>query len=773
MLPDAAAPRPSNLPSDVTSFVGRRQIGANLKSMVTSARLVTLTGPGGVGKTRLALRAANSARNAFPDGVWFVELAALKTPALLVSTVSKALGLRGTGHEDTLHALMDFLSERRVLVVLDNCEHLIDGCNELLTTLLRACPYLRILATSRQALGCAGEHVLSVPPLSVPNDGPATVAASMHTESVSLFVDRARAATGQFNLTEDNVDDVVAICRHLEGIPLALELAAVRLRGLAPAQILRLLQDRFQLLTSGPRGGAERQRTLQNCIDWSFELCTRGEQELWTSLAVFSGGFELDAVYAINPNQSREELVDGLLSLVEKSILIREEQSGQVRYQMLGMLQQYAEQKVATSERRDALQRLHRDFYAGLAAGARSKGLPGQQLSWFHRMHREHSNFRAALLFCLDSGDGTEAGMVMATRLLNLWSTFGPVSEGIAWLERFLAASPDPTLPRFEALHAVVWLHSISGGHERGGRYLHEMEELDTLLDGTARTLAVQARGIHALYSDNLGGALEYLEEAAAGFRAEGDDYHLLQTLGPLGVAHDLAGLIDRGMAFHRECMEVSERTADVYFRAFSLATAGLLAFHNGEPIQAARHVQDSLRLKLLLDDRLGIAMCLDSLAVITTSSNPHRAAVLLGSARAAYAAIGVPSDALPGRGQRLEACERTLRATLSPKEMHKLVNKGLGLAQDARIAFGLDESGADEQTERSVEPRRETLTRREREVAALIAEGLTNREIANRLVISQRTAESHVDHILVKLGFNTRAQVASWFESLDSRQPN
>lgn len=750
----------------MTSFVGRRQILASLKRTLTTARLVTLSGPGGVGKTRLALRGASEVRRGFPDGVWFVELAPLEEPSLLASTVANALGLRGPRSDDSLADLGEFLARRKALLILDNCEHLVEACADLVAQLLRVCSDLHVLTTSRQALGCAGEHVLSVPPLSVP-EGPGTVAASVLTESVSLFLDRARAVLPDFELTDDNVGDVVTICRYLEGIPLAVELAAVRLRGLAPAQIAQRLRDRFQLLTTGPRGVPNRQRTLRNCIDWSYELCTPDEQALWANLAVFSGGFELDAVYALHPDRAGDDLLDDLLSLVEKSILVREELPGQVRYRMLEVIRQYGEHRLVDSGRRDALQGMHRTFHADLAACAHAEWLSEHQVSWLQRLHREHSNFRAALQFCIDSGDGTEVGMVMTTHLLTLWSAFGLIGEGRAWLGRFLAASADPTPVRLEALHVGVWLDSISGHHESGSRLLDEAAEVASGLEETAQNLVKQARGVHALYSGDIDGALTHLGDAAAGFRTAGDDYGLLQTLCPLGVACELAEVIERGLECHREVMDISERAGDVYFRSFSLTNAGLLAFHRGDLKRAVRYVQDSLQLKLALDDRLGIAMCLDSLAVVTAASNPHRAAVLVGAARAAYAAIGLPSNALPGRGHRLDSCAKVLGETLRADEMRTAVETGGGFDQDSAIAFALDEARPAVRVERPERGARDTLTPREREVASLIAEGLSNKEIGLRLVISQRTAESHVDHILAKLGFTSRTQVASWFENV------
>ncbi len=769
--PNDVPPRHGKLPCDVTSFVGRRRLRATLKRMVTSTRLITLTGTGGVGKTRLAVRVAADAHVAFPGGVWFVELAPVESPSLLADTVAEEIGLRGPHPHGSLGALREFLVAPKSLLVLDNCEHLVDGVSDLVTQLLRDCPELHTLTTSRQALGCKGEHVLSVPPMSVPDEGSLTITTSAHVESVQLFLDRACAVLPEFELSSENIGDVVDICRAVEGIPLAVELAAVRLRGLSTSQIAQRLGDQFRLLTTGPRGVPDRQRTLQNCIDWSFDLCTPDEQDMWAQLSVFSGGFELDAAGALHPGRAEDELLDLVLSLVEKSILIRTESAGQIRYRMLEMIREYGERSLDHSGQRDVALRRHRDHFAFLAARARSEWLGTQQVGWLHTLHVEHANFRRALQFCLDSGDGLDTGMATAADLLHLWTSFGLVSEGRAWIDRYLAAATGPTPARLRALHVGVWLDAISGHLDRGQRLLNEAAEVATTLGGAEMDLVMQARGVHALYSGNTCEAVSYFRNAASGFRAAADDYRVLQTLCPMGVACELAGEIDLGLDCHRECMEISERYGEIFYRSFALSNAGMLDLHRGDPEQAAQHLQDSLRLKISLDDRFGIAMVLESLAIATTEIDPHRAAVLLGVARAGYTSIGLPSDALLGRSRQLYESEQLLSRKLSDSDLHQAIAEGSRLERAVAIAFALGDEPITTRASRH-SANTDVLTRRENQVAALLAEGLTNKEIALRLVISRRTAESHVDHILTKLGLNSRAQVASWFASRNKYEP-
>ncbi len=760
----ADSPVAGNLPADLTSFVGRRQLRSDLKRTLATARLVTLVGPGGVGKTRLALRGASEVRRLFPGGVWFVELGSLESPPLITGTIANSLGLRGPLSQYLSADLSTFFADRAALLVLDNCEHVIDECADLITRLLRSCHPLHILTTSRQALGCAGEHVLQVPPLAVPGEEDSTVAQSELTESVALFLDRARAVLPDFELNERNVGEVATICRYLEGIPLALELAAVRLRGLAPAQIALRLRDRFELLSSGPRGAPDRQRTLRKCVDWSYELCTPEEQNLWADMSVFTGGFEIDAITGIHPNASEIELVECVLSLVEKSIFVREDHSDQVRYRMLDVIREYGQQRLSEASGMAAVEHAHVTFYVELARCAQAGWLSSHQVQWLRRLHREQLNFRAALKHCVDTAEGAEVGMAMYTNLLTLWSAFGFIREGRTWLDRLLELAPAPTQLSLEALHVGVWLDSISGHHESSALLLDRAASVANYVHSEyAQYLLAQARGVHALYAGEAEKALAHFTEAARGFSELEDDFRLLQTLCPMGIACELSQAIERGMECHERVMEISERVGESYFRAFSLNTAGMLAFHMGDTDSAVRYVQESLQLKLDLDDGLGIAMCLESLALVTAPSSPNRAAILIGASRKAYASIGLPSNALPGRSERLDACISAMTNLLRPDEMGSALRTGSNFDQPSAIAFALNKPAPTSAPGQKRKTDESKLTRREREVAALIAEGLSNKDIGLRLVISQRTAESHVDHILTKLGFSSRVQISSW----------
>ncbi|SQD95870.1 MULTISPECIES: LuxR C-terminal-related transcriptional regulator [unclassified Parafrankia] len=369
------------MPAERTSFVGRRTECADLRRLLGDVRLVTVTGVGGVGKTRLALRTAAEARRAYPGGAWFIELAQLRDPRLLGHTVAATLGCPPRGADQLLATLTDHIASRRILLLLDNCEHLVDACAELTDILLGACPNLHVLATSRESLRVAGETVYMVSPFPVPDGHDARRHAA--SDATTLFRERARSVRPDFELTEDNRAAVGEICRRLDGIPLAIELAAVKTRALPPAEILARLSENTEILRHDGRRVADRQRTLRTCVDRSFDLCTPQERLLWTHLSVFAGGFELDAAEGIcGDERFAEPLLDLIFSLVDKSILTYEPGAERGRFLLLEMLRQYGQEKLEESGGWQAMRRRHRDWYADLAARADQEWTgPGQQ-SW-------------------------------------------------------------------------------------------------------------------------------------------------------------------------------------------------------------------------------------------------------------------------------------------------------------------------------------------------------------------------------------------------------
>jgi non-specific serine/threonine protein kinase len=481
----------------LTSFVGRRREVTEAKRVLSASRLVTLTGPGGVGKTRLALKLAADVRRTFGDGVWLVELDQLRDSALVAHTVAESLGLRGQSGRPPMAALEEFLAERRPLLVLDNCEHLVGTVAALADTLLRSCPHLRILATSREPLGIGGEATLPVPSLSVPDPRrPSSAQKSSHCEAMTLFAERAASVVPGFSITEDNRLAVAEICHRLDGLPLAIELAAVRLRALSAQEIAHRLGDRYRLLTRGPRGVPTRQQTLRSCIQWSYDLCTPPEQRLWARLAVFAGGVDLDAAEGVcaGNDLAAEDVLDLVASLVDKSILVPE-QGTVVRYRLLDTIREYGREKLGETGEYTTLRR-HRDWYADFVARADTDWVGPRQVGWLTRLDREHPNIRAALEFSLSEPGEAPTAQRIATELFPYWLARGLLSEGRHWLDQALACDTGLTLERSRALSRDSTLAGLQGDLATGSALVEEGRELAAQLgDAAARTQAMLATG--------------------------------------------------------------------------------------------------------------------------------------------------------------------------------------------------------------------------------------------------------------------------------------
>src|SRR5215510_3547170 len=461
------APITGNLPAELTSFVGRRGELAEVRRLLAGSRLVTLTGVGGVGKTRLALRAAAGLARAFPGGEWLVRLDQLRDEALVAQAVAGALGLQDRGGYAPAAALADYLAGRRLLLVLDNCEHLVDAVAELADLLLRAVAGLRVLATSRESLTIDGESVLPVPPLPVPPPGRRLTAAELtRFPAVGLFAERAAQVVPGFAVTEANAAAVAGICRRVDGLPLAIELAAARLPVLSAEQIDARLGDRLGLLTGGSRTQPARQQTLRASIEWSYELCSRAERLLWARLSVFADGFELDAAERIcaDDRLAAGQVLDLLAALAGKSILTAEHSEGVARYRLPETLREYGHERLQESGEETALRRRHRDWHEQLARQAETDWLSPRLAEWVARLLREHANVQAAQDFCQAEPGEAEAGLRIALHvwLLYYWSA-GHVSEGRYRLSQVLARAHEPTVWRARGLLLAGYLAAVGG----------------------------------------------------------------------------------------------------------------------------------------------------------------------------------------------------------------------------------------------------------------------------------------------------------------------
>ena len=759
---------PSSLPAELTGLVGRRQDCAELRRLLSESRLVTLTGFGGVGKTRLALQVASELQRAFPDGAWFVPLGELSDGSLMAETVATTLGIHDQAHRLGMIHLTEYLRSRDLLLVLDNCEHLIDACAVLVDSLLRACPRLRILATSREALRIDGETLRPVAPLSVP-DGVAGLAASpQEYEAVRLFVERAGQVVPSFAIDDENRSAVLGICQHLEGIPLALELAAIRLRAMSPAELLERLQQHWDLLDLGSRGAPERHRTMTACLEWSYALCSPEERDLWARLSVFAGGVEMDAIQYVTAQPggtlTPARTAQTVQALVDKSLLTSELHDGRARYRMLDIIRRFGMDRLESSGELGTARLRHRDFYVELMVRVDAEWMSPKQIEWLRRLRREEANVRVALeVCCIEPGEGP-TGLALVSRLRKYALSYGWFNEGRKWLDRLLPLVPEPTMIRLRGLRAACWLAVLQADREAAATLLDEARQLASELGPDAAWLVDQTTGRYEMLLGDFTAAAHSFERTLAGLGADGDLHDQAETHHLLGLIHGFSGDLDRATACHRACQEICRRAGESWCSSYSLWHLGLVVWAEGDAGRAVQLERQSLELKRRMDERLGVALCLEALAWIHGHDDSRRAATLLGAADALWKVMGTSVRLNPGLSLMHERSDASVRVSLGEQAFNDAFAEGAAMSAGEPIAYALGEKSEPLRPVRE-SPRSDPsgLTRREREVAELIAAGLSNKDIANRLVISRRTAEAHVEHILTKLGFGTRTQVATW----------
>jgi predicted ATPase/DNA-binding CsgD family transcriptional regulator len=763
------------LPAASNSFVGRRAEIASVRQALVSSRLMTLTGPGGVGKSRLALQAAGEMRRSFSEGMWLVELAELRDPERLAGTVAEQLDLApggDTGGRGPVELLTAFLHTRRALLVLDNCEHLLEACGDLVDTLLRAAPRLRVLATSRTALALPGEHVLPVAPLPVPEPGSA---AADEDGAVALFAARASSVINGFAITPDNNAAVARVCARLDGLPLAIELATARLRALSVTELADKLDAHTDVLAGVARHGPERQRGLRPSADWSHALCTPDEQLFWARAAIFAGGFELTAAAEVccDAELPEQVLLDVVSGLVSKSILVREERSGRVRFRMLETIREYGRSRLAPGDWAE-LRARHLAHFAGLIDRSVERWFGAEQEECCLRLAEERANLRYALRTAVGSGvsgAGPGAGR-SALHLVGapwfLWAALLPLAEHGRWLGRALDADPEPSSVRCEALLTHALVATLSGDHPLAGERLAEADELaGKLADAYLAARALHHRGLLDLLAGRLDRSGAELEEALRRYQdcPVPPDVLALLRLG-LGMH---AALAERTAAAQGHFEWVRSRCAvsgERWLRSYAAHGLGLVALRTGDTVGAVEHATESLRLGRVFDDAVARSLALELLAWAEASGGDgERSAVLLGAASGTWDSVGTRLY-----GTTWWYADRARVASLAREQAGDAVYqvelaRGRALDREAVLRFALRERS---KRSRAAEGG-SALTGREREVAALVAEGLTNREIAQRLTISHRTVEGHVERVLTKLGLARRSQIARW---LADRRP-
>lgn len=738
-----SAPKPAdNLPLQLTSFVGREREMAEVEGLVEGARLVALTGPGGCGKTRMALEVAGNLVECFEDGVWLVELASLSDPALVPRAIASVLDVREQPGKSLAHTLSEYLQPRKILLVLDNCEHLVEVCAELLGTLLRAAPNLRVLATSRESLGVDGEVKWRVSPLATP-DKPVEIEALARYEAVRLFVERARLALPSFALTEENGRAAAEICRKVEGLPLCIELAAARVGRLSIAEISARLDGSLALLSGGGRTAPPRHRTLQATLDWSHELLGDSERALFRRLSVFSGGFSLEAI--------GEEDVDTLLALIEKS-LVKVEEGDAPRYRLLEPVRRYARGLLEESGDVDRVQGWHAGYYLALAEKAEPELAGPGQARWLDLLGAEHDNFRAALSWFLAEGDVEKNLRLSAALGARFWNMRSP-GEGRGWLERGLSGGAEfPASLRAKALGELGFLAMCQGDFRRTTEALEEGLALSKELeDERGIAMSLGPLGFAASQYKDREWLSNLHRETETRYGRTNDPWSRGYLAIALGFAAVEEGDLERATEFHEEALSLFRSLGDSRSIAMCLNALGLAALERGRYERARILFEEELRLMRELREKVGTHEGLSGMAaVFGAGGETVRAARLWGAAEALQEALGLPRlRDLPTRYDyegRLSAARRLL----DEKTWSSAWDEGRALTPEAAIEHALEEH-----------PPQPTfpagLTAREAEVLRLVAKGYTNAEAAEKLFISPRTVNWHLTSIYRKVGLGSR----------------
>jgi predicted ATPase/DNA-binding CsgD family transcriptional regulator len=811
----------NNLPIQLTRFVGRQREIDDVKRLLADARLLTLTGPGGSGKTRLALEVARQVDLKYEDDLFWVDLASISEESLVPKAVASTLGVPEQPGRSVREALAAFLEEKQLLIILDNCEHLVAVCARLADSLLRACPELRILATSREPLALSGERIYPVPALSFPSASELAEISVLETitpdiledlaryEAINLFLDRAAAVVAGIAITPENARSMADICFKLDGIPLAIELAAVWVNVLTVDQIATLLDDRFKLLTSDKRGEiAHRHQTLRAAIDWSYDSLSQAERLVLLRLSVFSAGCTLATAQAVcaGDGVEGEQLLPLLTSLVNKSLVAAETlRRGEARYGLLETIRQYAEEKLKASGEWSIIQDRFLKCFVQLTEETAPK-LSGEfQLLWLNWLDNEYDNIRAALAWSQE-GDQIEAGLRITVALYQFWRIRDYVEEGLNWSEQLLVQANDEIslIVRTNALTYSSLLAGIRGHTEeqlrygdeavvfgaaageegklalawalgaqgyavrKAGDYLaaftlgqREIQLLRELGDLYTLGLGLSLNSIAAMSLGKYEEAQTMLDEALPLLRESGNPYRIAMALNFTGDLARCKQNYDRAESAYQESIALLREIDALRDLASALHNLGHACLHLGDFERARALFDESMTVHQDQQNRLGMAECLLGYAALAIVGNSSAAGTRILSAAVAAGGQHITSEWEATRMEYEHYLARA-RASLTESEFQReqVAGRRLSLEQAVDYAQKLAGKAAAAQTARE---KLDALTAREAEVAALIAQGMSNGEIAQELVVSKRTVETHIANIRSKLGFTNRAQIVRW----------
>jgi non-specific serine/threonine protein kinase len=795
---------PESLPLQLNRFIGREREVTAVRELLVTSRLLTLTGAGGSGKTRLALQVATDLQQEFAHGVWWIELAALSDPLLVPQVVASVVGVPERAGCTVMEALSEALRPRHLLLVLDNCEHLLAASVQLVETLLHTCAQVHVLVTSREALAITGETTWPVLPMRVPDTSqPPPIDRLLTYEAVQLFVERARSVLPSFTLTPENTSAVAQVCRRLDGMPLAIELAAARVRALSVEQIVARLDDAYRLLTGGSRSALPRQQTLRAAMDWSYGLLSAHERAVFRRLAVFAGSFSLEAaevICAADPDDAYDVL-DILSSLIDKSLVLMEQRRGEARYRLLETIRQYGQDKLRESAEAATVLRLHRDWYARLAEQAESETREAVQKSVFDRLEAEHENLRGALEWSLEQDEAETAARISAA-ISRFWLMRGHMSEGRRWLDRALSGFSQNNAVRAKALNVAAILASLQDDNTKARTLVEEALRIGRELDDRQQTgYALYTLGRLGRIEGNYARAATFFEESLSLFRELGLKHDIALVLAGLGLTVLYLGDFERANALCEESLAISRESGDprgiaswlanlaivtlargdaeratelcdeslairraLAYKggcAHTLAILGRIAVEQGAYARARVCYTESLTLRQETGEKEGIATALEGLAAVGgTHGHAESAARLCGFAESLRTQLSAPLTPID-RTYHLHTVA-AIRAQLDEPTFLKAWTVGQAMTLEEAVAQGLQVQAQEHTPPMPLPapPPQDSfgLTPREIEVLRLVTQGLTTTQIAQQLIVSPRTADAHLRSIYTKLDVTSRA---------------